>query len=237
MPLKLANGRRGALTLYADEPNFFSPDILGLTEKFAADVVQGIEVLLVRQRFAEQAEALRESEQRWQFALDGAGDGVWDWNIATGRIFFSARLVRMFGYEPGEFKGTLQEWEAHIHADDLARVQAELAVCLRGETDVLHQEYRVRCRDGSYRCVLDRGKVIERDAAGRPVRMIGTLTDVTELRRAHQQLALLRTAVQAMPAGTPKNSTPSCGKRSSAATFGAERSSTGARTAPNTANT
>ncbi|WP_415909997.1 PAS domain-containing protein [Oleiharenicola sp. Vm1] len=107
----------------------------------------------------------------------------------------------MFGYEPQEFRGRVEEWEAHLHPADLPRVRARQEAVLASGENLIHHEYRVRCKDGTYRWVLDRGKVIERDAAGQPVRLIGTFTDLTEIRRTHQRLALLEAALQAMPAG------------------------------------
>ncbi len=200
VPLRLADGTRGALTIYSDERGFFSADLLSLVEKLAADLTHGIEVLLVRQRFAQQAAALRESEQRWQFALEGAGDGVWDWNVRREETFFSPRLLEMFGYA-AEDHAALSSWENLVHPDDRGRLHAAFADCVGGRTDFLQAEYRCRCRDGCYLWVLVRGKVVARDAAGGPQRVIGTASDVTESRRAARHLALLETALQAMPAG------------------------------------
>lgn len=201
VPLFLADGSRGTLTIYSGETGFFTPEIISLVEKLATDLVHGLEVQTVRHNFQQQAAALRESERRWQYALEGAGDGVWDLNLVSGEAFFSPRLARMFGYDPEEFHGRFAEWKSHIHPEDLARAQADFEDCLSGRTPLLHSEYRLRCKDGSYRWVLDRGKVVERDAAGKPTRAIGTFADVTELRRTNQRLALLETALQAMPTG------------------------------------
>ncbi|MBI2512570.1 MAG: PAS domain S-box protein [Opitutae bacterium] len=201
VPLRVQGGTRGTLMIYSDEVAFFTREIVELVEKLAADLTHGIEVLQVRQRYEEQTAALRESEQRWQFALEGAGDGVWDRNIATGDAFLSPRLVAMFGYQSTELHGHVDEWVAHLHPEDAARVQAAYDECLAGGADSCRVEYRLRCKDGSYRWVLDRGKIIERDAAGRPKRMIGTLADLSELRRTHERLVLLEAALQATPAG------------------------------------
>jgi two-component system, cell cycle sensor histidine kinase and response regulator CckA len=200
VPLRLADGTRGALAIYSDERGFFSADIVGLVEKLASDLMHGLGVLQVRQQFEQQTAAFRESEQRWQFALEGAGDGVWDWDARSGATFFSPRVREMFGYAPGEH-AAFEEWEDLVHAEDRLRVRAAFSACRMGETDRLKVEHRSRCKDGSYRWVLVRGKVIARDAAGGVQRIIGTVSDVTETRRASRQLALLEAALQAMPAG------------------------------------
>ncbi|MBI5423074.1 MAG: PAS domain S-box protein [Opitutae bacterium] len=201
VPLRLGDGARGALAIYAEESGFFTREVALLVEQLATDLAHGLDVIAVRQRSERQAAALVESEQRWQFALEGAGDGVWDWNVATGDAFFSPQLARMFGYAPEEFRGRYEEWQQHVHPDDLPRTRARLVDCLCGRTAVLHAEHRVRCRDGSYRWVLSRGKVVERTPEGEARRMIGTFADLTEVRRASQRLTLLETALQAMPSG------------------------------------
>lgn len=200
VPLRLADGSRGALAIYSDERAFFSADLLGLVEKLAADLTHGLEVLLVRQRFVQQAAALRESEQRWQFALEGSGDGVWDWNVCREETFFSPRLLEMLGYGADDHAAPVS-WGKLVHPDDQARLGTAFADCVNGRSDLLQAEYRCRCRSGDYRWVLVRGKVIARDAAGGLQRIIGTASDVTESRRAARHLALLETALQAMPAG------------------------------------
>lgn len=202
VPLRFNGNERGALAIYSGELAFFTPDVVGLVEKLAVDLAKGLEMLEVRRRFARQVFALRESEQRWQFALEGAGDGVWDRNIATGEIIFSPRLAEILGYRPDELRGHLDAWTADLHPADAARVQAIFAACFapRGD-DTCRVEYRLRCKDGSFRWVLDRGRVVERDTFGKAVRMIGTVSDLSEFRRTNERLALLETALQATPAG------------------------------------
>ncbi|MBX3737958.1 MAG: PAS domain S-box protein [Candidatus Didemnitutus sp.] len=201
VPLRLATGARGTLAIYAEEPGFFTREVVLLVEQLAADLAHGLDVIAVRQHSEQQAAALVASEQRWQFALEGAGDGVWDWNVATGDAYFSPQLARMFGYAPEELSGRYEEWQEHVHPDDLPCTRARLAECLAGRTALLHDEHRIRCRDGSYRWVLNRGKVVERAPTGEARRMIGTFADMTEVRRASQRLTLLETALQAIPSG------------------------------------
>ena len=127
---------------------------------------------------------LRESEARWHFALEGSDSGVWDWNAQTDQVFYSDRWKSMLGYEPHEIGSSLDEWAARVHPDDLAETMALVRAHLDGATPEYVSEHRVRCRDGSYRWILDRGQVVSRDDAGRPIRVVGTHTDVTARREA-----------------------------------------------------
>jgi len=124
--------------------------------------------------------ALQESEARWQFALEGAGDGVWDWDAVTNRVFFSTRWKAMLGYAEQEIGDTLDEWDRRVHPDDKAGAYADLERHFRHETACYQNEHRVLCKDGSYKWILDRGKVIEWTEDGKPRRVIGTHTDINE---------------------------------------------------------
>jgi len=131
---------------------------------------------------------LRESEERWQFALEGAGHGVWDANVSTGRSHYSRRWKAMLGYEDPEVGDTFEDWERLVHPFDLASVKAVMARHLAGETPSYGADFRMRCKDGSWRWIHGRGKVVSRDPDGRPLRVVGTHTDITERRRAEQKL-------------------------------------------------
>jgi PAS domain S-box-containing protein len=131
--------------------------------------------------------ALRECEARWQFALEGAGDGVWDWDAVTDRVFFSARWKAMLGYAEDEIGDTLDEWDRRVHPDDKACVYANLEQHFSKKTEYYQSEHRLLCKDGTYKWILDRGKVIEWTSDGKPRRVIGTHTDITERRRAEEE--------------------------------------------------
>ena len=133
-------------------------------------------------------DALRQSEERWQFALEGSGDGVWDHDIAAGREFYSAQWKRMLGYESHEIGDSPHAWKELVHPDDLDRVMGELVRHLRGETPVYLAEFRIRCKDGSYKWVLSRGKVTARDEKGNPLRIVGTHSDITDRKHLEDQL-------------------------------------------------
>ncbi len=127
----------------------------------------------------ETEEKLRESEERWQFALEGAGDGVWDWNAETDRVYFSHQWKTMLGYEDHEIGDSLSEWDSRLHPDDSDRVNAELNMHFEGITPFYTSEHRLKCKNGKYKWILDRGKIISRTPEGKPLRVIGTHTDIT----------------------------------------------------------
>lgn len=124
------------------------------------------------------AAALRQ-EERWRFALDAVGDGVWDWNPQTREIFLSAGWKALIGYAEQAIDNRPEEWEGRIHPEDRTKCLADMADHLEGRTQVFRNEHRIRCADGSYRWILSRGIVVERDKQGNPSRVIGTGSDVT----------------------------------------------------------
>ena len=135
--------------------------------------------------------ALRESEERWKFAIEGAGDGIWDWNVPQSTVFFSKRWKEMLGFTPDEIGTGLDEWSKRVHPDDMARVMAEVQAHLDGKTATYVNEHRVSCKDGSSKWILDRGLVISRDAEGKPLRMIGTHADITNHKKAEEEIRSL----------------------------------------------
>ncbi|MDC8784838.1 diguanylate cyclase domain-containing protein [Roseateles koreensis] len=139
-------------------------------------------------------EALRESEQRWAFALEGAGDGVWEWNVDSGLINCSQRWKAIMGLPPGQEFSSMNQLRAAIHPQDLERVRTEFQHCLDGFTASLVSEYRVAGAGGAagpWNWVLSRGMVVERDALGQSVRMVGTLSDINLRRQSEERLRFM----------------------------------------------
>ncbi|WP_310738430.1 sensor domain-containing diguanylate cyclase [Ideonella alba] len=136
---------------------------------------------------------LRQREHQLWFALNEATDGLWDWDIAAGTLFFSPQLKRMLGYGPDEMHPVLSTWSDNIHPDDAPRVMAELQAHLNGQRARYEAEYRLRNRNGVYLWVHDVGRVCDRDERGQPTRAVGMVQDVTE--RKELQLQLERIAV------------------------------------------
>ncbi len=129
---------------------------------------------------------LRQTEERWTYAFAGNGDGVWDWDAQTNHVFFSNRWKEMLGYAENEIGATLEEWSSRVHPDDLPTVMADIQQHLRGETPVYVNEHRMQCKDGSYKWILDRGKVTSRGPDGSPLRVVGTHTDMTDHKRLEE---------------------------------------------------
>ena len=124
-------------------------------------------------------ELLRESEERWQFAIEGAGDGVWDWNVQTGEVLYSRRWKEMLGYAEHEIGNGMEEWSSRVDPEVMPTIMGNLQAYFNGETSGYLNEYRMRCKDGSWKWILGRGKVVNRDSAGKPLRMVGTHTDIS----------------------------------------------------------
>ncbi|PJZ37997.1 hybrid sensor histidine kinase/response regulator [Leptospira levettii] len=137
-------------------------------------------------------EALRESERRWQFALEGSGDGIWDWNAETDQVYFSNQWKAMLGFSESEIGTDISEWEKRVHPEDLNQCLEALEKHYRGDTNVYMSEHRMLCKDGTYKWILDRGKVIERTEDGKPLRVIGTHTDITHRKILEQDLIIAR---------------------------------------------
>ncbi len=133
-------------------------------------------------------QTLRESVLRWQFALEGAGEGVWDWRPEARHLYLSRRWKALFGHEEPEIGNRPEEWSERVHPEDWPAVQTRLREHLAGRSPSYQSEHRMRCRDGGYKWVYDRGRVVERGPDGRGLRMIGTISDITEKKQA--ELAL-----------------------------------------------
>ena len=124
--------------------------------------------------------ALQENELRWKLALESTGDGVWDWNVQSGEEYFSKRLLEMYGFSETELHDRPDDLDSRTHPDDLAQMQRDRQAHFEGLTPAYHNEHRVLCKKGQWKWVLSRGMVISRDAQGKPLRMIGTHTDITD---------------------------------------------------------
>jgi diguanylate cyclase (GGDEF)-like protein/PAS domain S-box-containing protein len=126
---------------------------------------------------------LRESDEIWKLALECSGDGVWDWHVQAGTEYFSERYLALYGFEPGDVEATPEAFDARTHPDDLAQMDKDREDHFAGRTPLYRNEHRVLARDGGWKWILSRGMVIARDATGKPLRMVGTHTDITDRKR------------------------------------------------------
>ncbi len=140
--------------------------------------------------------ALRRSELRWEFALEGSGDGIWDWNVRNGQVFYSRQWKAMLGYAEDEVGTTPEEWSGRVHPEDLPRCWEIINQHLRGKTADFVLEHRMLAKDGSWHWILDRGRVIERSEDGQPLRVIGTHTDITMRKQSEAAILALNQRLQ-----------------------------------------
>jgi len=133
---------------------------------------------------------LAKSEERWQFALEGSRDGVWDWNIETNEVFFSTNFKSMLGFKDNEMNNHLDEWDKRIHPDDKKLDYTSIKNYLTHNATVYENEHRLLCKDGTYKWVLARGKVVSWTDEKVPLRMIGTHMDITARKLAEEKLQL-----------------------------------------------
>ena len=130
---------------------------------------------------------LRESEERYALAASAANDGLWDWDLTGKDVYYSPRWKSMLGYVDGEVSNSTHEWFSRVHPEDLADFNASIGKHIQGETPHFESEHRMLHRDGSYRWMLTRGLAM-RDPHGGAYRMAGSQTDITERKRASDQL-------------------------------------------------
>ncbi|SFJ97424.1 EAL domain-containing protein [Methylophaga sulfidovorans] len=139
-------------------------------------------------RLAESKKTLAESESRWKLALESSGDGVWDLNIETGHVNFSERWKKSLGYGDDEFPESLDESIDYIHPEDRERSVTRLEGYITGEYTTYYDELRLLCGDGSWKWVMIRGMIIKRDKNLKPIRIIGTTTDISYFKKIQDEL-------------------------------------------------
>ena len=135
--------------------------------------------------------ALLESNQRWTFALEGSNVGLWDWNMVTNKIFFSRGFSKILGYEQHEISDDISEWESRIHPEDKPNVYVDIDKHLKATDPYYENMYRMRRKDGTYIWIMGRGLIMGTDNEGKPNRMIGTHTDITDVKAAEEKYRLL----------------------------------------------
>ncbi|MCD6388021.1 MAG: cache domain-containing protein [Desulfobulbaceae bacterium] len=133
-------------------------------------------------------EELQENKEQLELALQGADLGTWNWDIPTGYVIFNERWAAMLGYRMNEIGQDLSSWKKLMHPDDLPKVMSILTDHLEGRTSIYQAEYRLRTKSGGWRWILDTGKILTRDEQGKPVRFAGTHQDITQRKRAEEEL-------------------------------------------------
>jgi diguanylate cyclase (GGDEF)-like protein/PAS domain S-box-containing protein len=131
---------------------------------------------------------LRVSNERLRFALEGSGDGLWDWDLVRNEVVYSRRWKEMLDYPDTEIGSSPEEWRQRLHPDDAEAALAALQECLDGHTSAVINEHRLRCRHGGWKWMLMRGIVVARDGDGWPLRIAGTMTDISEKRQSEERI-------------------------------------------------
>jgi len=134
------------------------------------------------------AQALREREERLRLVLEGSADGFWDWNMQTGEIFYSPHWAEIHGFSPEDIEPSPHMREKLIHPDDLSTMKLALNAQLDGTTPKYEAEYRILTKTGEWKWILDSGRIVARDEQGKPLRMAGTVCDITKRKQADQEL-------------------------------------------------
>jgi diguanylate cyclase (GGDEF)-like protein/PAS domain S-box-containing protein len=135
---------------------------------------------------------LKASEELWKFALEGSGDGVWDWDIVKDIAHLSSRYKEIFGLNDDDIStSSVQDWNNRIHPDDIASMNEAVNNYLTGVSKKYVHEHRIVCKDRSIKWVLSRGMIVKRDKNGKPLRMVGTHTDITERKSLENKLKTL----------------------------------------------
>jgi PAS domain S-box-containing protein len=130
--------------------------------------------------------ALMEMEERWRYAIEGGKQGVWDWNLSTNECYFSPSYKKLYGFAEGELGNSVDEWRSRCHPDDQALIDNAIGQHTGSGHPYFESVYRIRGKNDEYRWVLGRGMIISRDSSGKPLRMIGTHTDITESKNADE---------------------------------------------------
>ena len=136
---------------------------------------------------------LHESEERWRFALEGGGEGVWDWNIHSGNISYSRRWREIMGFNESETWDHQNDWTKRIHPEDVLSAMAVMQAHFDNKAAIADCEFRMLCKSGKWKWVSCRGMVVSRDTGGAPLRFVGIISDITERRAREDDLRLAAT--------------------------------------------
>lgn len=196
IPLRCRNVVVGTLTLYTGEANAFDEPGRNLLVEMATDISYALNHFATDAERKKMENSLRESEERLELALHAANQGIYDLNIRTGEAVVSQEYATMLGYDPADFHETHTAWAERLHPDDRARATQIFLDYLAGKIPEYRVEFRQKTRSGEWKWILSLGSVVERDIEGRPLRMLGTHTDITARKQSEDALIRLSMAVE-----------------------------------------
>ena len=187
--LTSADGRHlGALYLLDKSPRTLDDAQQNFLRELAGLIAHGFEREQALTTLCHRVEELEASGELMTLALAGSETGTWDRDVVTGKIDYSPAWKSMLGYEEHEVSNRIEDAYLRVHPDDLAYVEESMQSHFENKTDSYVVEHRIRCKDGSYKWICSRGKVVERGSDGHALRMVGTSTDITALRQTAAQL-------------------------------------------------
>ncbi|MTI54222.1 HD domain-containing phosphohydrolase [Geosporobacter ferrireducens] len=175
--VKMRNGRWMELNCF---PLFDEQGNLEMVVEYVTDITA----------YKHAEEVIRESEERWQLALRGNSDGIWDWNVKTNEAFYSARWKEMLGFEDHELDNTFYSYTKLIHPHDIGQVMKAMNDHMKKNISYYSLEHRMMCKDGTYKWILARAQAIW-DEEGNVIRMAGSHTDINERKKAEDEVRYL----------------------------------------------
>ncbi|KIP90440.1 MULTISPECIES: diguanylate cyclase [Pseudomonas] len=188
-PLRSVDGGYLGVFYLADgEPQRLSDEQLLALDDIAESAANLLEQIRREAAARQASEALLAQESRMALAIQGSGTGIWDRDVVTGEIHYSSAWKALLGYADHEVSNRIEDSYGRVHPDDRTYVQQAVLAHFAGHTESYEVEHRLRCRDGSYKWVCSRGKVVARDERGNALRMLGTTTDITALRELSERL-------------------------------------------------
>ncbi|UAJ72995.1 EAL domain-containing protein [Synechocystis sp. PCC 7339] len=179
------------LTLYSQEAEFFTADEQGLLQEIGDNISFALTAIRSDKSKQTAQRLLAENEERLRLALEVANQGFYDLNLQTGLAVVSPQYAQILDYDPENFQETLQLWLGRIHPQDRQRVEKKYNSYIGGKISRYEVEYRQQTMTGQWKWLLSLGKIVEWDAQGKPLRMLGILTDITERKRAEAQIKTL----------------------------------------------
>lgn len=169
-----------------DGKKWFKATLAMLKSSHSENLLWGIINEITQDKALE--ESLKQSQERYQMAVQGSSAGIWDWeDINSDRQWWSENYYHLLGYSPGEISSTYQQFRHLIHPDDSDRVTKAIQVHIN-DRSAYSIEYRLRCKNGNYKWIMGSGQVLIKEETNTPVRMVGTIIDITERKLAEQQL-------------------------------------------------
>ena len=183
-PIRSTQGKvLGSFAIYHHEVHQPTEDNIALIEQaahLASIAIEQVQTVLI----------LKASEERWAFALEGAGAGVWDWDLETGTVFRSTRWYEIYGYLKDDVASTIDAGRRLIHPEDLISALKDLSLHQEGGVPDFISEFRLLCKDGTWKWTQSKGMVVSSTVEGKPLRMIGTHTDITQRKQDEEKLKL-----------------------------------------------